>query len=49
MAETGYRNPETKDPTDKSQRSKGQTKNFRKKRHKSKLYNNNNGLKKELV
>jgi len=34
---------------DKSQRSKGQTKDFSRKRHLSNLHNNNNGSKKELI
>jgi len=49
MAEIDHRNLKTKVIMDKSQRSKGQTKDFSKKRCLSKLHNSNSGLKKELV
>jgi len=48
-AEIGYGNPEIEVIIDKSQESKGQTKDFSKKRHLSELHNSNSGLKKELV
>jgi len=49
MATTGLRNLEVKVPIDKSQRSRGQTKDFSRKRHLSRLHNNNSGLKMELI
>jgi len=48
-AETGHGNPETKIPIDKSQKSKGQTKDSSSKRHLSELHNNSSSSKKELV
>ena len=44
-----HKNPEIEVIMNKSQRSKGQTKNFNRRRHLSRLHNNNSGLKKELV
>jgi len=49
MAKTGHGNPETEVIMDKSQRSKGQTKDLSKRRHLSGLHNSNSGLKKELI
>jgi len=47
--ETGYRNLETKDLMDKSQKSKGQTKDSKSKRHLSGLHNNSSSSEMELV
>ena len=47
--ETSYRNPETEVIISRNHRSKGQTKDFNKRRHLSKLHNSNNGSRKELV
>jgi len=49
MAETSYKNPKIEVPIDKSQRSKGQTKDFSRRRCLSELYNNNSSSKMELI
>ena len=49
MAIIGFGNLEVKVPIDRSQRSKGQTKDSNKERHLSRLHNNNNGSEIELV
>jgi len=48
-AKTSYENPKTEVIMSGNRRNKGQTKDFSKGRHLSKLHNNNSGLKKELV
>jgi len=49
MATTGLGNLKVKVPINKSQRSRGQTKDFSRERHLNKLHNNNSGLEMELV
>jgi len=49
IVEIGYRNSGTEVIMDKNQRSKGQTKDFSRKKCLSELHNSNSGLKKELV
>jgi len=49
MATIGLKNLEVKIPMDRSQKSKGQTKNSSKERHLSGLYNNNSGSEMELI
>jgi len=49
MATTGLRNLKVKIPMNRSQGSRGQTKDSSKKRHLGRLHNNNSGLEMELV
>jgi len=49
MATIGLGNLEVKIPMNKSQRSRGQTKDSSRKRYLSELYNNNNSSEMELV
>jgi len=49
MAIIGFRNLEVKILIDRSQRSRGQTKDFSRERHLSGLYNNSSGSKMELI
>jgi len=47
--EINYKNPKTKVIINKNCRSKGQTMDFNKRKHLSRLHNSNSDLKKELV